>query len=35
MSPRQLRQVHNRGNEGGKIRFQDIDYRVVRGSINY
>jgi len=22
-------------NEGGKIRFQDIDYRVVRGSINF
>ena len=22
-------------NEGGKVRFQDIDYRVVRGSINF
>jgi translocation and assembly module TamB len=22
-------------NEGGKIRFQDIDYRIVRGSINF
>jgi outer membrane protein assembly complex protein YaeT len=22
-------------NEGGKIRFQDVDYRVVRGSINF
>ncbi|MBV9068246.1 MAG: translocation/assembly module TamB domain-containing protein [Acidobacteria bacterium] len=22
-------------NEGGKIRFQDVDYRIVRGSINF